>query len=671
MNKFRPFQLIIWAATGLIGFLAFREFLQINILVYVADQNIWSSRRFIAFLVFSATSMILYLSLLIPDVRKANSSFISKLTLLPQWIKALVAAILIILPGLIKWTFPLPENFTIGFWTEAFLILVASAFSVLLFSQKDQPLWQKMILTVSFVLAAGAAHSILYKFNSITSYPFTLYWSEGNRFFDYSTLFGSYRYITPSGEKINAFTSWGMQLPWALPFIFPNISIGFFRFWYQLVWILPSLLLGLAAIWPARKKPVSAWFITVFALWTYLFLDQGPIYAPLVIGAIFTAIAVRQKTWLGAVIILIISYYTRSARWTWAYAPGIWAGLLALLDQQQPTLKKPDWPKLAKPIILGIAGYVGQLVPSFIRMLSSNSSMRLLPNPAASTSRQPLLWDRLYPNPTFPPGILGALVWAALPLIIWLIFLAVSKKWPINWLQKITAAAVVVAFLVIGIIASVKIGGGSNLHNLDMFLVTLALIAANALLSVSDKKPIFSDHSPLLNFVLIAVLIAPVTYTMNGGSRITLPPEAKINESIAAVQNKVEEYSRRGEILFMDDRQLLTFNLVENVPLVDDYEKKYLMDQAMAANAKYFSTFYEDLQNHRFALIVNEPANIIIRGSEYSFGEENDAYVRWVTEPLLCTYEPIYTSFDTGVQLLIPRSTPAPAEMNCEEVLNP
>jgi len=91
----------------------------------------------------------------------------------------------------------------------------------------------------------------------------------------------------------------------------------------------------------------------------------------------------------------------------------------------------------------------------------------------------------------------------------------------------------------------------------------------------------------------------------------------------------------------------------------------------MAANAKYFSTFYEDLKNQRFALIVNEPANIIIRGSEYSFGEENDAYVHWVTRPLLCAYEPIYTSQETSVELLVPRESMPPGEMNCQEIFNP
>lgn len=658
---------IFWAITGLIGFLAYREFLQMNVLAYVGSQNIWNSRRFIAFLFFSVLSLGIYFSFLAPRFNHLVSNIFLTFRRFPRLAKVLLAFILLSLPGLFKWTLPIPENFTVGFWFEFFLMLLASVISSALFFEETASTWNKVILISSLFMAAGAAHAILYKLNSVTSYPFTLYWSEGNRFFDYSTLFGSYRYIIKPGDTINAFINWGMQLPWALPFIIPSLSIGFYRFWYQIVWILPGLLLGLAAVWPSRKQQIPSWVIAAFAIWSFLFLDQGPIYAPLVIGAIFTVIAVRQKLWLGAILIFIISYYTRSARWTWAYAPGIWAGLLALLEVHQPSLRKSDWPKLIKPLILGLSGYLGgQLLPSIIRMLNSNAALRLLPNPVASTSRQPLLWERLYPNPTFPPGILGGLAWAALPVILWLVVLLISKKWSIHWLQKAAALIVAGIFLVVGIIASVKIGGGSNLHNLDMFLVSLLLIAASAFSHADPQETIFGRHSPFMYFLLAAMMIAPVTFTMSGGSRLVLPPQEKTQESLIAVQNKVEEYSQKGEILFIDHRQLLTFNLVKSVHLNDEYEKKYLMDQAMAANEPYFTGFYEDLRNHRFALIINEPANIIIRGSEYSFGEENDAYVKWVTQPLLCAYEPIYTSVETSLQLLVPRATPPPVEMGCQ-----
>ena len=39
-----------------------------------------------------------------------------------------------------------------------------------------------------------------------------------------------------------------------------------------------------------------------------------------------------------------------------------------------------------------------------------------------------------------------------------------------------------------------------------------------------------------------------------------------------------------GEVLFMDQRQLLTFGYITDVPLVPDYEKKVMMNEALSGN---------------------------------------------------------------------------------------
>ncbi len=550
-----------------------------------------------------------------------------------------------------------------------FFIIFLIAFAIASSMNENRSPWQELTKIGCFILLAGASHAALYKLSQVTSYPFTLYWSEGNRFFDYSALFGSFRYNLPDRETIKAFTTWGMQLPWALPFLIPNLTIGAFRFWYQLMWILPTVILGFVAATTIRSKKSCTFIVLVFACWTFLFLDQGPIYAPLIIGAILTLIAVRTKLLPALLIIFAASFYTHSARWTWSYAPGLWAGLLSLLAIKDPSLDKKGLQQLVRPFALGIAGYLGgQLIPSIINSINSSSSVALLPNAAASTSRQPLLWDRLFPNPTFPPGIIWALIWAVLPVIMLLVVLNLQHKWRTNWLQNIGLLIVPGAFLVVGIIASVKIGGGSNLHNLDMFLVTLVMIASSVLISIFKENENFIQFSSISSIFLLIFLISPVTFSLIGGARLSLPSNEKISESLAAVQNKVEQFSQKGEILFIDHRQLLTFNLVEQVPLIDEYEKKYLMDYAMAENKEYFSTFYKDLNKKRFVLVVNEPTNLIIRGSEYSFGEENDAYVKWVTMPLLCFYEPLYSSPETSLELLIPRKTPPPEYLNCSSI---
>jgi len=83
-----------------------------------------------------------------------------------------------------------------------------------------------------------------------------------------------------------------------------------------------------------------------------------------------------------------------------------------------------------------------------------------------------------------------------------------------------------------------------------------------------------------------------------------------------------------------------------------------MMDEAMAENAAYFAPFIRDLASHRFALIISEPLWIKFQGGDYHFGNENDAWVKWVSIPVLCYYQPVETFLDVGVQLLVPRWEP-------------
>ncbi len=669
-NNTKHLNIYAWLIFGLLGFLAFREFLGINILAYVNPENLLHSRRFLMFLLTSFISLSLWAGFYFLILHKERQITFPLLNKIPASIRSIVSGLLILFPALLKWIIPLPENFNLEAWIMVFLFYSFSLLAVSFRKEKGSNKQWLLWLGVYFMLG-GVCYLIFSKLNLVTAYPFTTYWSEGNRFFDYSTLFGSYRYNFETGEKIKAFTNWGMQLPWAVPFVFPNLSIGTFRLWNQLVWIIPSLLLGFLSVNKDKKNKLNIIAALIFACWVFLFLDQGPIYAPLIIAAILTVIAVRLPFTYGFILVFIASYYARNSRWTWGYAPGIWAGLLSLLAIYKPSVKKGKFKELVRPISLGIAGYLGgHLLPSIMKMFALQSQIKFIPNPTGSTTRQPLLWNRLYPNPTYPPGILLGLVWAVLPLLLFLIILLLKKSWKINWMQVASIAVVTAVFLVVGVIASTKIGGGSNLHNLDMFLVSLTLIASAAINYLLTHETKTKPQNYLITFALLIALIAPVTYALRNDERMVLPPDARTNEAMSAVKNKVIEYSLQGEILFIDHRQLLTFGLVESVPLIDEYEKKYLMDFAMAADEDYFHGFYEDIYNHRFVLIVNEPINIISRGLEYSFGEENDAYVKWVTAPLLCAYEPLYTSQAVALELLVPRTSPPPDTLPCEDIFS-
>ena len=225
-------------------------------------------------------------------------------------------------------------------------------------------------------------------------------------------------------------------------------------------------------------------------------------------------------------------------------------------------------------------------------------------------------------------------------------------------------------FLAIGIIASAKIGGGSNLHNLDMFLLTIVLLFApvakriNALWDSAGSK-----GNLMLALCLLLAVSGPVAYTLQQQPQEDFPDADLIDDALLHVRTWSQRSARTGEVLFIDQRQLLTFGEVTNVPLVQEYEKKMLMEMAMSGRADYFSDFYRDLSHHRFALIVNEPSGLFIKGDETAFSEENNAYVEWVTLPLLCNYYPVYSVKMVGLELLLPRTILPVEEPQCAPYL--
>lgn len=310
---------------------------------------------------------------------------------------------------------------------------------------------------------------------------------------------------------------------------------------------------------------------------------------------------------------------------------------------------------MIKPVTLGITGYLsGYLGGQFIQNLIAGIDISALP--LNRQFDQPFLWYRLFPNETFPPGILIGLTWVVLPLLILLVFMIATKKWDLNLWQKLSVAALLILFLSLGIIISTKIGGGSNLHNLDMFLISLVIItgavAPDLLKAIERKK-----GNIIPSLLIFLCIFFPLTYALQNRERISIPGREDVAEALYALNQQINQRKSEGEILFIDHRQLLTFDIVPQVPLINDYEKKRLMDNAMANDSKYFENFHRDLMNQRFSLIINEPTSIQLLGSDYNFGEENNAYIKWVSQPLICMYEPIFTSIETNVEALTPRIT--------------
>ncbi|HEX2979461.1 MAG TPA: hypothetical protein VHO48_04290, partial [Anaerolineaceae bacterium] len=433
------------------------------------------------------------------------------------------------------------------------------------------------------------------------------------------------------------------------------------RLWDAFLSIVPPLLLGWLALSVPAGRRAWLWKLA-FSVWMFVFIAQGPIYAPLVIAAIGVVLALRLRSLaLAGLLVAASAYYASICRYTWTYAPGLWAGMLALLALEKPTLHFNQWKRLLRPVILGLCGYAGgELLPDIIKWISSGGqggAVTLMLDAGTAVSRQPLLWDRLWPNSTFAPGIMLATLWATLPVVVLLVWLVARCIWRLNVLQLLAASGVTLAFLAVGLVASVKIGGGSNLHNLDMFWLTLGMLVANALPALFPRVEGSLAVPGWATAVILSVaLVFPVTYTVAYGEPLGLPPADMVQEALTKVQEQVAQAGQSGEVLFIDQRQLVTFGLVPPVPFIADYEKKYMMDKAMASDADYFEAFHSDLARQRFALIITEPVRVnYISDSERSFVEENNAWVSWVSAPLLTYYQPLETYEQVGVQILVPK----------------
>ena len=103
-----------------------------------------------------------------------------------------------------------PWFFQYTFWGFVFqkfyirlIIWIITVCLLAIFASKREQLvgWKEFL--ASLILTASA-FSIVASLKYVNGYPFSLGWSEGNRLWDYSVLFGKELYIYPAGQDIPA-----------------------------------------------------------------------------------------------------------------------------------------------------------------------------------------------------------------------------------------------------------------------------------------------------------------------------------------------------------------------------------------------------------------------------------------------------------------------------------
>lgn len=478
----------------------------------------------------------------------------------------------------------------------------------------------------------------------VSAHPFSLTWSEGNRFYDYSLTFARNLYAYSGTLQVPYFAP-GRYALWGSLFLIPGLPIWVHRLWNVLLLTIPVFIVS----WLLARPLKGSRLYLPFLLWMTLYLFQGPIQPPLLVSLLFfLPFLFVENLGIRAASLVITSLTAGLSRWTWAVGPGAW-GALADLFFFYPKRKGNFIRRLWPTAVLTLLGVLPGMLASWSKVWNVSGDFAF---------KQPLLGYRLWPNPTYPPGILPGILLASGPLVILLIWLAVSRRWKMDILQATAAGIALVGFLAAGIVISLKIGGGADLHNLDLFILTTALlasIAAHALRRESELTP--SAWPRWIQAIVALVLIVPAWQASRLAEPALIPSPTEVTApALQTLKTAIADNRSKGEILFMDQRQLLTFGYIKGVPFVPEYEKKYVMDQAMAGNADYFRLFYTDLAARRFALIISDPLRTSIKEQSFGFLEENNAWVKWVARPVLCYYEPLETFEELRLQLLKPKA---------------
>ncbi len=478
----------------------------------------------------------------------------------------------------------------------------------------------------------------------ITRYPFSLSWSEGTHLWGESLFYRSSDYPGLSRDLWPRYVTVGLFGLQGLPFLFGQPSIVSLRIWQAVLDTIPLLALG-ATVFLGQRSWGPLAIQASLAISAALFVTQGPAYAPIVLAAIAVAVCLRAGRWGRTLLVtLAVTFYLGISRWTWMIAPAIWVATWAVVAPSAPDAGR--WRRVGASVLAGGAG-------ALLSLLWSAGVERRPPFLYLTELRHPMLWYRAFPNATSSLGILPWILLLCAPPGLCIVWALVRGRDPLRWLRLTVVALGSLALFTVGLLASLKIGGGDNLHHFDMLLIHVVLVAGA--LGAKGTSP---DRLPApgkgISPVFAAVLLLPIASVAALAPTAAPPSPSVVEARLRTIQDAIAEAAGRGPILFIDERQLITFGLVPAAPEVWDYEQVELMDHAMARDEAYLARLYADLSDHRFSLIVSAPLHDIERGQYYPFGEENDVWVETVVRPILEQYRPVAELDDVGVWLLEP-----------------
>lgn len=483
--------------------------------------------------------------------------------------------------------------------------------------------------------------------------PFSLGWSEGSRFYNASLFDARAIYGQNMPLPVLHPSRYFLQ---AIPFFVGIRSILAHRIWQVI------LFLGLIAwgAWLFAKRIEKSIPIHIFWMFTYFFLFffQGAVYYHLMVCVILVLLGYRkEKPWQTLLFVLLASLWAGVSRVNWMPLPALMAVALYLMDE--PMNGRKFWDYVRFPLLWVTCGLAIAFAAKQGYMLISGEDATLFDSAMTSD----LLWWRLWPNSTFSMGVIGGILVVCLPLALQCVRkLRHEQRAGLHFLRSLGLLGILLVFFGGGLVVSVKIGGGGDLHNMDAFLVLFVLLASSyiaGLIRREESVPVQSSAvlAPAkIGILSLCLVLVPMLFAFQYHGQWRQADLSADRLELADFQASLrllENYP--GKVLFVTERQLRIFGYIEEFDLIADYEKVFLMEMAMGNNQSYLQGYYERLASGEFKAIVFDPITESVQDSSNAFGVENNAWVSRVLLPTLEIYEPVRSWQNDEINLLIPR----------------
>ena len=561
------------------------------------------------------------------------------------------------------------------YWLVWWLVLCATA--ALRYCLKTS--WAAAFASALVLL--GITYEVYIRFQLVSAYPFSMGWSEASRYYYGSLLFA--RSIYGVSVPLSALHP-SRYILQAIPFLFANSGLYASRLWQFLLWVGMTGITSAALAWRVFGRTGGrGGFQTqggatlrpyIIAGWLFLYFLRVGVYYHLELMVFIPLFLVSEKNhWRSLAAVIFASAWAGISRVNWMPVPAMLAITLYLLEEPFSAYRN-TWHYLKKPIIWGIAGLLSAIIASVLYIPLSGNSNNVLAFASSFSSLK--LWFRLLPNDSFPIGILPGILIISGPLILLFAGYSLQRFTKLHVLRRVGLWSMLAVLFAGGLVVSVKIGGGGDLHNMDAFAVLLAVITIYFIgnqvraekVSLEQNDSVLVEPRTEFTWSVATVgLLIPLIFLIPLLSRMPIyHPEAN-QKAFNQLKTMAETASQNGPVLFINERHLLTFHQI-NVPLVPEYEVVMLMEMAMSNNQPYLQQFYYDLKNHRFAAIVSGKQNLGIK-EEGAFADENNIWNSRISPYILCYYEPVLINssselltyieaYDSRIEFYVPKTTP-------------